>query len=135
MLFYKVGPSPSKWWGMLKKSHDAGVTWDAPIRLPAPLLGPAKNKPVQLADGTILSPTSTEHDGWRAHFERSADGGKTWAASAPVNDGKAIGAIQPSVLFLGGDRLLAIGRTRAQGHVFEIESADGGKTWGEMKLG
>jgi predicted neuraminidase len=52
-----------------------------------------------------------------------------------VNDGKAIGAIQPSILFLGGDRLLAIGRTRGQGNLFEIPSEDGGKTWGTMKLG
>ena len=33
-----------------------------------------------------------------------------------------------------GDRLLALGRSR-QDKVFEIRSDDGGKTWGEMKLG
>ena len=135
MLFYKVGPNPEKWWGMLRVSEDGGATWGEGRRLPDGILGPIKNKPVELKDGTILSPTSTEHNGWRAHFERSADGGKTWTASEPVNDGKAIGSIQPSILFLGGDRLLAIGRTRAQGNVFEIESVDGGRTWGEMKLG
>ena len=27
MLFYKVGPSPSTWWGMLMKSADHGKTW------------------------------------------------------------------------------------------------------------
>jgi predicted neuraminidase len=135
MLFYKVGPNPEKWWGMLRVSDDGGASWSDAKRLPDGILGPIKNKPVQLKDGTILSPTSTEHDGWRAHFERSTDGGMTWIASAPVNDGKAIGAIQPSVLFLEGERLLAIGRTKAQGYLFEIESPDGGKTWGEMKLG
>src|SRR5262245_56120734 len=27
LLFYKVGPSPSRWWGMLMTSGDNGKTW------------------------------------------------------------------------------------------------------------
>src|SRR5699024_9028107 len=27
MLFYKVGPSPATWWGMLITSEDGGETW------------------------------------------------------------------------------------------------------------
>src|SRR5689334_1715404 len=42
MLFYKVGPSPSKWWGVVRTSHDAGKTWNDAQRLPDGLLGPAK---------------------------------------------------------------------------------------------
>ena len=41
------------------------------------------------------------------------------------------GAIQPSILRLGGDRLLALGRTR-QGKIFQIASDDLGRTWGKM---
>ncbi len=134
LLFYKVGPSPSKWWGMLRTSEDSGKTWSDARRLPEGILGPIKNKPVQLADGTILCPTSSEHDGWRVHFERSADGGKTWTATAPINDGKTIGAIQPSILFHPGGRLEAIGRTR-QKQIFETWSADNGLSWGPMTLG
>ena len=26
-LFYKVGPSPAKWWGMVTQSTDGGTTW------------------------------------------------------------------------------------------------------------
>src|SRR5687768_3993284 len=26
-LYYKVGPSPSTWWGMLMVSHDSGNSW------------------------------------------------------------------------------------------------------------
>ncbi|MGB8170398.1 MAG: sialidase family protein [Chthoniobacteraceae bacterium] len=133
LLFYKVGPDPSTWWGMLRTSDDGGKTWSEARRLPDGILGPIKNKPVQLANGDLLSPTSSEHDGWRVHFERSSDGGKTWSASKPVNDGVAIGAIQPSVLFLGGDRLAAIGRTK-QKKVFRVASEDGGRSWGEMTL-
>ena len=140
MLFYKVGPSPESWWGMLRTSTDAGRTWSEPRRLPDGILGPIKNKPVQLADGTIVSPTSTESESepsrWQVHFERSSDGGKTWTATQPLNDGLTMAAIQPSILFrekFGGDRLLAVGRTR-QSKVFATTSDDGGKTWSALSL-
>ena len=133
MLFYKVGPSPSSWWGMLTTSDDDGQTWSKPRRLPEGTVGPIKNKPVQLANGTILSPTSSEDAGWRVHFERSSDLGRTWTATPAVNDGKQIGAIQPSILFHPGGQLQALGRTR-QGRLFETWSADGGRTWSEMTL-
>lgn len=132
LLFYKVGPSPKTWWGMVKTSTDNGLTWSEGTKLPDGIVGPIKNKPVQLADGTLLCGSSTEDQGWRAHFERSTDNGKTWQLIGPVNDG-AIGAIQPSLLTLGGESLLAVGRTK-QKHVFQIASSDNGKTWGEMTL-
>jgi predicted neuraminidase len=138
MLFYKVGPNPEQWWGELKTSADDGKTWSAARKLPDGFLGPIKNKPVQLANGDILCPTSNEtHEKpskWTVHFERTSDFGKTWQLIGPVNDGVKIQAIQPSILFLGGDKLLALGRSR-QDRVFEVRSDDGGKTWGEMTLG
>jgi predicted neuraminidase len=140
MLFYKVGPSPESWWGMLRTSTDGGRTWSEARRLPDGILGPIKNKPVQLADGTILSPTSTESESepsrWQVHFERSSDGGTTWTATPALNDGMTLAAIQPSILFrekIGGDALLAVGRTR-QGKVFSTSSDDGGKTWSALSL-
>jgi len=138
MLFYKVGPNPEQWWGELKTSDDGGRTWSAARKLPDGFLGPIKNKPVQLPNGDILCPTSTEtHEKpskWLVHFERTSDLGKTWQKTGPVNDGVKIQAIQPSILFLGGDRLLALGRSR-QDRVFEARSDDGGRTWGPMTLG
>ncbi len=134
LLFYKVGPSPSTWWGMLKTSSDGGKTWSEAQRLPEGILGPIKNKPVQLANGDVLCPTSTEgSDGWRVHFERTRDFGKTWEATPPINDGKTIAAIQPSILFHSGDRLQTLGRTR-QDKTFSSWSNDGGKTWSQMEL-
>ena len=134
LLFYKVGPSPATWWGMLTRSEDGGQTWSKPVRLPEGILGPIKDKPVQLADGDILCPSSTEGaGGWRVHFERTSDLGKTWQATPPVNDGKEIGAIQPTILFHPGGRLQALGRTR-QDKIFQIWSDDNGRTWGKMTL-
>jgi len=133
LLFYKVGPSPDAWWGMLARSRDQGRTWSPAERLPEGILGPIKNKPVQLEDGDILSPSSSEHAGWRVHFERSSDEGKTWRATPPVNDGRSIAAIQPSILRHQDGRLQALGRTR-QEHLFSVESRDAGHTWGQMRL-
>lgn len=134
MLFYKVGPTPSSWWGMLMTSVDGGQTWSEPRRLPEQIDGPVKNKPIQLPNGEILCGSSTEHEGWRVHFESTSDFGRTWKRTGPVNDGQKFGAIQPSILTLGGAELLAVGRTR-QGRVFQIASPDLGKTWGAMEAG
>jgi predicted neuraminidase len=142
LLFYKVGPSPQSWWGMVTSSADGGKTWAQPRRLPEGIIGPVKNKPVELADGSLLCPTSEEVKGktredkekWMVHFERTRDFGVTWERTEALHDGRQIQAIQPSVLFLGGNKLLAIGRSR-QERVFEVRSDDGGRTWGEMRLG
>ncbi|HEY4090992.1 MAG TPA: sialidase family protein [Luteibacter sp.] len=132
MLFYKIGPDPSHWWGMLMTSRDDGLHWTAPRRLPPGILGPIKNKPVQLADGTIVSPSSTEEGGWHIHFERSSDDGKTWSRSGDVA-ASGIDAIQPSVLVRPHGELEAIGRTR-QGKLFQTRSVDGGRHWSPMRL-
>jgi len=138
-LFYKVGPSPQTWWGMTRTSKDGGQTWSEAQRLPDGILGPIKNKPVRLADGTLLSPTSTETpekpSKWRVHFERSSDGGKTWTIVRPAEAPGAapIDAIQPSILTHPKNRLQAIGRSRSQ-RVFETWSDDGGRTWGAVTL-
>src|SRR5262249_28659943 len=78
LLVDKVGPSPSRWWGMLMTSTDEGQTWSKARRLPEGILGPIKCKPIELPSGELLCPTSTEHDGWRIYFERTANLGWTW---------------------------------------------------------
>jgi predicted neuraminidase len=135
MLFYKVGPSPGAWWGMLMKSEDCGKTWSQPKRLSDGILGPIKNKPVQLANGDILSGSSDESRGRSVHFERSSDLGETWQATLPVEANPGIGPIQPSILFYSKDKLQALGRTHlSQKQIFETWSEDGGKTWSKMTL-
>ena len=133
MLFYKVGPSPATWWGLMMTSEDGGKTWSKPHRLPEGILGPIKDKPVQLANGDILSGSSDESQGRTIHFERSGDLGKTWEATPPVACDPDIGPIQPCILFHPGDRLQALGRTKA-GKIFETWSADNGRTWSGITL-
>lgn len=131
LLFYKVGPSPDSWWGMLMTSHDAGRTWSIPRRLPEDILGPIKNKPIQLPNGRLLCPSSSEHRGWRVHFERTVDFGRTWELIGPINDGIEFGAIQPTLLTYSDGRIQALCRSKQQ-HITESWSADGGKTWSKM---
>ena len=133
MLFYKVGPAVKSWWGMVMISADGGSTWSAPRRLPEGILGPIKNKPVQLADGTLLSPSSTEHDAWRVHLERSVDLGMTWERTDPINTNHQVFAIQPSILLHAHGRLQLLCRSK-QGRIAESWSDDGGLTWTDMAL-
>jgi predicted neuraminidase len=133
LLFFKVGPSPGAWWGMMTDCADGGKTWSPARRLPEGILGPIKNKPLALPDGSILCGSSTEDKGWQVHFERTADLGRTWTRTGAINDGAAVGAIQPSLLFLRGGGLLAVGRSR-QGRIWEARSADGGRTWTGFRL-
>ena len=135
MLFYKVGPNPSRWWGMLRTSDDDGETWSDAIRLPEGILGPIKNKPVELPSGEILSPTSLEslELGWRIYFERSSDGGRTWSATPLVEQDQEIKSIQPSILLHSPTRLQAVGRTR-NARLFETWSSDAGRTWDKLRL-
>lgn len=142
MLFYKVGPSPMDWWGMLMTSNDDGETWSTPVKMGEDpkighLLGPIKNKPIQLADGTIISPSSVEivEDGdtrWMTHFEVSKDKGKTWEVIGPINDGITFDAIQASILQHKDGRLQILCRTREK-VISTSWSEDNGKTWSEME--
>ena len=136
MLFYKVGPSPSTWWGMLLTSDDGGKTWKNRRKLGkndeiGHLLGPVKNKPIQLDDGSILCGSSTEHDGWRVHFELTKDLGKTWQVIGPIHDGKQFGAIQPSILTYGDGVMQVMCRSR-QSVIATSWSKDGGQSWSRM---
>jgi len=133
MLFYKAGPDPQHWWGMLKTSSDNGEHWSASRRLPDGVLGPIKNKPVQLADGTIVSPSSTEGEHWTVHFERSTDGGASWQLVAPPVSTPPIEAIQPSLLVHRDGSLQAVGRSK-QDKIFSTWSRDGGRSWSSIHL-
>ena len=132
LLFYKVGANPRTWWGLAMASEDHGRTWTAPRRLPKGILGPIKNKPIQLADGDLLSPSSIESDGWRVHLERSADLGRTWRRIGPL-DGSGIQGIQPSILTHGDGRLQVLCRSK-QGFMAESWSSDDGGTWSALSL-
>jgi predicted neuraminidase len=131
LLFYKVGPSPSTWWGMLTQSIDGGQSWTEPKKLPDDIAGPIKNKPVLLNDGRLLCGSSTEDEGWRVHMEWTSDNGLHWNRTEPLCDGKTQNAIQPTIL-QHGEKLQILCRNRQAGPILESWSADAGKTWSKL---
>jgi len=135
LLFYKVGPSPREWWGLVRTSSDHGRTWSEAVRLPDGILGPIRAKPVELPGAVLLAGSSTEHAGWVDHMERARLGDvsapSAWSKSGPLNDPRALGAIQPTILVHSPTRLQILCRSR-QHVVTEAWSEDAGRTWSAM---
>ncbi|MBK7260208.1 MAG: exo-alpha-sialidase [Ignavibacteriae bacterium] len=132
VVFYKVGPNPREWWGMMKGSRDGGRSWSPPERLPEGFVGPVRNHPLRTAGGGLLCPSSTELTGWQVWMEHMDAGGKEWSRVGPLNDTASIGAIQPALVRMG-DTILAVGRTK-QGRMFRTVSRDEGESWSPMAL-
>jgi predicted neuraminidase len=131
ILFWKVGPSPSSWRGMYATSADNGKTWSPSSQLNEGILGPVKNKPIQLTDGTILCGTSDENNGWQVRMERMMTPGGKWETTKPLNDGRMMAAIQPTIL-THKDHLQILCRSK-HGVIVESWSKDNGRTWSELK--
>lgn len=131
LLFYKIGPNVAGWKGWMIASKDCGATWSEPQALPEGFLGPIKNKPVLLSNGKLLCPSSTEKGGWKVHFELTPDFGKTWKWIGPVNDGKTINTIQPSILSYKDGSLQVLCRSRNRA-IMESWSKDNGQHWSPM---
>jgi alpha-L-rhamnosidase len=131
LLFYKTGTKVAAWKGWLKRSSDGGRTWSAAQPLPDGYLGPVKNKPVLLDNGELLCPSSTEGNGWKVHFESTKDSGKTWTQRGPINDGRTINAIQPSILKYRNGKLQILCRSK-EGVIAQSWSDDNGLTWSPL---
>ncbi|NTE04423.1 exo-alpha-sialidase [Agrobacterium tumefaciens] len=130
LLFYKIGPKPSEWWGLMKTSKDGGITWSDATKLPDGYIGPVKNKPILLSNGNLFAPSSREGDGWKIHFEVTSDHGKTWRTIGPLAE-NGIKAIQPSILQHGNGKLQILART-ANRAIAASWSEDNGETWTPM---
>jgi len=130
-LFYKAGPNPLSWSGFVRRSADNGLTWSQPEILPAGILGPIKNKPITLRDGSILSGTSVEsHRAWACWVERSTDDGRSWRRTGPITvPDQPYGIIQPTLFETRDGRLVMFVRSRNIGFICKSESKDNGATW------
>jgi predicted neuraminidase len=133
-LFYKMGPSPSTWWGMYKVSADQGLTWSEAVRIPDPFAGPIKNKPVLLSNGKLLCPSSSEHDGWVTHFELFDPETEQWEAFVEPPQQGEFSSIQPTVYRHKNGNLQALMRTK-EGVMAETWSTDMGKSWSKLEAG
>ena len=135
LLYYKVGPSPSEWWGRMMTSEDGGVHWSKSKRLPRGIIGPVRNKPVALSDEIYLCGASDESSGWRVHMETVRQPGgtsPTWSRTPELNSALEFGAIQPTILVWPDLGIQILCRTR-QKLLSESWSVDGGTTWSKMR--
>jgi predicted neuraminidase len=131
ILFYKVGPSPQKWWGMYKISKDNGKSWSEKVKIPDSFYGPIKDKAVRLKNGTILCPTSIEtKENWNIYVETTDQDLKKWRKTKVDNNG--FNAIQPTVLFYKGGKIQMLCRSKEK-RIVETWSKDKGKTWSPVK--
>jgi predicted neuraminidase len=133
LLFYKIGLSPTSWSGAIKRSLDEGVSWSSIESLPAGIIGPVKNKPLLLKNGTMLCGSSIETwRRWGCWIDITKDQGKTWSKSTPINlKENVMGIIQPTLFFDQKGKLHLLARSYDLGSICSAISEDAGKTWTE----
>ncbi len=137
-LYYKVGVDTKKWVTKYVDTYDCGETWTAPQELvegdTSGGRGPVKNKCLITDAGVIIAPASTEQGSWRAFFDISTDGGKTWTKTDFVAGRDLLGMnvqmIQPTLWQDADGEIHAMFRTKS-GRIYRSDSTDGGFTWCE----
>lgn len=127
-LVYSVGREKSPWLPYVKWSDDAGASWSGASRLPDGMRGPDRNKPLLLASGELLHPSTGGGRGPSVHVEFSDRALRAWRRQPVVADPRDFRAIQPTLLDHGGGRLQMLCRTYAR-ELATAWSDDGGKTW------
>lgn len=135
LLFYKAGKNPQQWSGLLKRSSDGGKSWSNAEDLPAGVLGPIKNRPLLLSDGTLLCGSSMESwMRWGCWIDLTSDEGKSWSKSTPINvDSQLYGIIQPALFFSNERTIRLLARSHKIGYICTSTSVDQGKTWSLAK--
>lgn len=140
VLYFKVGKEINLVWKTyFVISENGGESWSEPRELVAGDTsggrGPVKNKPIYLADGTLIAPASHEPPNgvWKSFCDISKDNGLTWEMSQYVpagEDEEAVPLIQPT-LWQDDEGLVHMLMRSAKGKIFKSDSSDNGKTWCE----
>ncbi|RYF22281.1 MAG: glycosyl hydrolase [Flavobacteriales bacterium] len=128
-LFYKIGKNPREWFGAMITSKDNGETWSDPKYLPKEILGPIRNKPVEVTPGVILCGSSTEsveNNKWRVHIELYTEATDSWE-KIDVEDPKQFDVIQPTFL-LHDNEIQMLSRSK-HNKIVSGWSKDNGKSW------
>jgi len=130
-LFYKVGKNPREWFGMIKTSDDDGLTWSDPLKIPDGFLGPVKNKPVELSDGQLLCPSSTETvTEWKIRMEVFNPTLGTWKVGK-IDQHNDFQLIQPTILSYGKSNYRILCRSKSDSVITSF-SSDNGNSWGRF---
>lgn len=131
-LFYKIGKNPREWFGAMIVSKDNGASWSKPQYLPDGILGPIRNKPIEVDPGVILCGSSTESvekNDWRVHVETYTEATATWK-KIEVEDKKNFDIIQPTFLEHSNGIVQMLSRSK-HNKLITSWSKDNGKSWKE----
>ncbi len=133
VLYFKVGTA-TDYWKTYYATSTNGRSWSTPRELVpgdnSGGIGPVKNKPLRLKNGTVLAPTSTEINGeWKAHIDISYDDGRTWTKTPDINAGN-VKMIQPTLWQSADGSVHMFTRTNS-GKIYRSDSTDNGKTWSD----
>lgn len=131
-LYYKVGEDTENWVTKYVDTYNNGKTWTSAKELvegdTSGGRGPVRSKLLTTSKGVIIAPASTEQGEWKAFFDISKDGGKTWTKTAFVESDTEM--IQPTLWEDLDGGIHAFFRTKA-GKIYRSDSTDGGYTWCE----
>ncbi|MWB93292.1 glycosyl hydrolase [Flavobacterium sp. GA093] len=129
-LFYKVGKNPREWFGAMISSKDDGMTWSKPEYLPEGILGPIKNKPIEVTQGVILCGSSTESvekNQWRSHVETYTESTGTWKKIS-IENKQNFEIIQPAFLVHSDSEIQLLFRSK-HNKLITSWSHDNGQNW------
>ena len=136
-LFYKVGPNPRAWWGMMQTRPTAAGHGAPRGACPTESWGLSRTNRYVLQMEPSLPPSSTETpetpSTWRVQFRAQSRRGRDMDCVASAGERHPDRRDSTSILTHADGRLQAVGRTRA-GRVFETWSADRGQTWTPVAL-
>ena len=137
-LFYKVGPNARDWRTRVKRKTATSGNWtkaEELLELDGFTVGPVKDKPIILDNGSWLAPTSKETTTrWDAAVTISHDDGKNWQLGGPVpinhSEFIGLGIIQPTLWESGPGCVHMLLRSTAN-KIYRSDSSDYGLTWSE----
>ena len=112
-------------------SEDNGKNWSTPVHVPVLDMLLGKNKPLQMPNGKILIPVTSEAA--QTSFAVILDPDKkSWDISEEISIDKDARCIQPAFVLLSDGRVMGLLRTNI-GNLWQIYSQDGGYTWSRPK--
>ncbi len=134
LLFYQTPRDRNRVTGWLTRSEDQGITWTVSKSLPRKVGGPARSRPLELRDGTLLVGGDDHTSGTRVHVERAKPFGDSlsWEKSRHLSHAMWHNASEPVFLNHGANKIQLLCRSK-RGRIMTSSSENEGKTWSEFK--
>ncbi|NQZ12778.1 MAG: exo-alpha-sialidase [Algicola sp.] len=134
-LFSKIGGGPSNWRGVMQCCNDNSATFTDPLPLPKQAIGPTRNPPMLLDDGSLLIPSSSEKN-FSGVVVLESIGKDDQYNVEPLGQLKnkpsgIISIIQPAIARISVTHLRLWCRSNT-GFLFASDSFDGGQTFDSL---